>query len=495
MHFLKNMLFILISSTAALAQTSVATQFSIDTLVISDLQKLKNSFVNHPTSNCIDSRWLELLTEETAFEDFQNDILELDLTNEVRYDSLSSEKLKSDFELLNAQTPFRLEYNSIVENTVKSFLKHRKTGMGKMITLSEYYFPLFESKLAKYNIPLELKYLAIVESALNPKAKSRVGASGLWQFMYGTGKQFNLEVNSYVDERFDPVKATEAACSYLSELYSIFGDWNLVLAAYNAGPGNVSKAIRRSGGKQNYWEIRPYLPRETANYVPAFMATLYLFMHQDEYGIKGEKAPQTFFETDTLHLKKQMTFKQIEDILDIPEGEIHFLNPIYKQKTIPVFGDKKHALRLSKSKIGLFVSNEDKIYNYLDSLNIKEQRTTFKPTRNVVAVNSNSSQKYHTVRRGQSIGIIAQKYGVSISNLKKWNNLRSNTIIAGKKLVIYSGSKSEVQAVSSNYYIVKRGDSLYTIAKKYSGISANDIKRMNNLKSNNLKPGMRLKIR
>ena len=242
MHFLKNMLFILFFGSVVFAQTSVAPNFSIDTLAISDLQKLKNSFVNHPTSNCIDSRWLDLLTEETSFEDFQTDILELDLAASVSYDSLSSEKLKADFELLNAQTPFKIEYNSVVENTVKSFLKHRKTGMGKMMTLSEYYFPLFESNLAKYNIPLEIKYLAIVESALNPQAKSRVGASGLWQFMYGTGKQFNLEVNSYVDERFDPVKATDAACQYLSELHAIFGDWNLVLAAYNAGPGNVSKA-------------------------------------------------------------------------------------------------------------------------------------------------------------------------------------------------------------------------------------------------------------
>ena len=303
MHFLKNMLFILFFGSVVFAQTSVAPNFSIDTLAISDLQKLKNSFVNHPTSNCIDSRWLDLLTEETSFEDFQTDILELDLAASVSYDSLSSEKLKADFELLNAQTPFKIEYNSVVENTVKSFLKHRKTGMGKMMTLSEYYFPLFESNLAKYNIPLEIKYLAIVESALNPQAKSRVGASGLWQFMYGTGKQFNLEVNSYVDERFDPVKATDAACQYLSELHAIFGDWNLVLAAYNAGPGNVSKAIRRSGGKQNYWEIRRFLPRETANYVPAFIATMYLFNFNEDYGITGEKAAQTFFETDKLKMR------------------------------------------------------------------------------------------------------------------------------------------------------------------------------------------------
>ena len=223
------------------------------------------------------------------------------------------------------------------------------------MAVSEYYFPMFEEHLAKYNIPLELKYLAIVESALNPKAKSRVGASGLWQFMYPTGKQYNLEVNSYVDERHDPLKATEAACQYLSHLYEIFGDWSLVLASYNAGPGNVSKAIRRSGGSQNYWNIRKFLPRETANYVPAFLATMYIYEFKKEHGILPKKATLTYFETDTIMVKKQMSFKHISELLDISVEQIEFLNPIYKLKVIPFEEDKAHYLRLPKNKMGLFV--------------------------------------------------------------------------------------------------------------------------------------------
>ena len=222
--------------------------------------------------------------------------------------------------------------------------------------LLEYVNPMFEEKLAKYELPLELKYLAIVESALNPNAISQSGAGGLWQFMYPTGKQFNLEVTSYVDERYDPLQATEAACQYLSSLYNIFGDWSLVLASYNAGPGNVSKAIRRSGGSQNYWNIRKNLPKETQGYVPAFLATMYIYEYHKEHGIRPDRATIKHFATDTIMIKKQMSFAQISDLLDVPVTQLQVMNPSYKLNVIPSYEDQNHFLRLPKDKIAVFAS-------------------------------------------------------------------------------------------------------------------------------------------
>ena len=314
---MKKLIFIsLLVSSVGFAQESLE-QNTLTLPKLSYLDSLKNTFVNHSTSNCIDERWMAELTNTELSENMFSDISSLNIDSEVSYD-LSSEVLKKRLAKMDAKSPFNIEYNPALENTIKSFLKNRTKAFERLMAVSEYYFPMFEEHLAKYNIPLELKYLAIVESALNPKAKSRVGASGLWQFMYPTGKQYNLEVNSYVDERHDPLKATEAACQYLSHLYEIFGDWSLVLASYNAGPGNVSKAIRRSGGSQNYWNIRKFLPRETANYVPAFLATMYIYEFKKEHGILPKKATLTYFETDTIMVKKQMSFKHISELLDIP---------------------------------------------------------------------------------------------------------------------------------------------------------------------------------
>ncbi|MDP5027658.1 MAG: LysM peptidoglycan-binding domain-containing protein [Flavobacterium sp.] len=468
---------------------------------ISYLDSLKNTFVNHSTSNCIDERWMAELANVELSEDMFSDISSLNIDSEVSYD-LSSELLKKRLKKLDAKSPFNIEYNPALENTIKSFLKNRTKAFERLMALSEYYFPMFEEHLAKYNIPMELKYLAIVESALNPKAKSRVGASGLWQFMYPTGKQYNLEVNSYVDERHDPLKATEAACQYLSNLYEIFGDWSMVLASYNAGPGNVSKAIRRSGGSQNYWNIRKNLPRETANYVPAFLATMYIYEYKKEHGILPKKATMTYFETDTIMVKKQMSFKHISELLDISEEQIEFLNPIYKLKVIPFEEDKPHFLRLPKNKMGLFVSNEEKVYAYLDHLETFKEKPIFvaKAESESYTDHSSSQKKlqYHTIKSGESLGKIAQKYNISVSNLKSWNNIKGNNIIAGKKLKIYSDkkviAKTESKSNNDGTYTVKSGDSLYSIAKQFPGISAEDIKKWNDISSDNIQPGMKLKI-
>lgn len=435
-----------------------------------------------------------------------SDIASLNIDAEVSYD-LSPELLKSRLAKLDAKSPFNIEYNPALENTIKAFLKNRTKAFERLMAVSEYYFPMFEEHLAKYNIPMELKYLAIVESALNPKAKSRVGASGLWQFMYPTGKQFKLDVTSYVDERFDPLKATEAACQYLSSLYGIFGDWSMVLASYNAGPGNVSKAIRRSGGSQNYWNIRNFLPRETANYVPAFLATMYIYEYRKEHGLSPKKAPLTYFETDTIMVKKEMTFNHISELLDISEQQLEFLNPIYKLKTIPFEEGKPHFLRLPKDKMGLFISNEEKVYHYLAYLD------TFKERNNAVAskdfVNSNSTPsveksnferklQYHTIRSGESLGLIADKYNVSLYNLKSWNNIKGTTIQAGKKLKIYStkinASSLALKSSKNSTYTVKNGDSLYSISKQFPNVSIDDLKKWNDISGDDIKPGMKLKI-
>lgn len=475
------------------------------------LDSLKSTFVNHSTSNCIDERWLLELNNFDLSNEMYEDITTINIDEEVGFD-LSTELIKKRLSILDAKSPFNIEYHPALENTIKAFLKKRAKSFERLMAISEYYFPMFEEHLAKYNIPLELKYLAIVESALNPKAKSRVGASGLWQFMYPTGKQYNLEVTSYVDERYDPLKSTEAACQYLSSLYSIFGDWSMVLAAYNCGPGNVSKAIRRSGGRQNYWAIRKNLPRETANYVPAFLATFYLYEFKKEHRIRPKKAVATYFETDTIRVKKQMTFKQISDLLDISEEQLEFLNPIYKLKVIPFQADKHHYLRLPQNKMGLFVSNEDKIYTYLNYLetkveNLKTEGDAFYSNDSVVASkdftyskkpNIERKLKFHIIKKGESLGKIAGKYKITIQDLKKWNNLTGNTIHQGKKLKIYYNQFTPIliQSKSSNYntYTVKKGDSLFSISKQFPGVSIEDLKKWNDISDETIQPGMILKI-
>jgi membrane-bound lytic murein transglycosylase D len=499
---IKNILFLLLP-LISFAQASVEANLIEETVIkVSYLDSLKASFVNHSTSTCIDSRWMEELSNQELFDTMYEDVSELNIEEAVAYE-MSTEVLKKRLKKMDDKSPFNIEYNTSLENVIKSFLKNRKPSFERLMAISEYYFPMFEEHLAKYDVPLEIKYLAIVESALNPKAKSRVGASGLWQFMYPTGKQFNLEVNSYVDERFDPLKATEAACQYLSSLYKIFGDWSLVLASYNAGPGNVSKAIRRSGGSQNYWNIRKNLPRETANYVPAFLATMYIYEFKKELGIKPKKAPLTYFETDTIKVRREMSFKQVSELFNITEDQVEFLNPIYKLNIIPFNEDKPHFLRLPKDKIGLFVSNEEAVYAYIDYIKNGGEKAQEAIAENssaeetkVVEYNETKTKSklaYHKVSKGESLGIIAEKYDVSVSEIKKWNNLRSSIINTGNKLKIYS-TKEDNSKSSSSTYLVRNGDSLYTIAKKYPGVSTDDLKKWNGISGNNIQPGMKLKI-
>jgi membrane-bound lytic murein transglycosylase D len=411
---------------------------------VSYLDSIKNTFEKDNMAFCVDSLWMNELTNMDLYNDISYDIENIDIDKKVDYNELSTELLKSRLAEMNAKSPFRIEYNQSLENIIKSYLKYRKRSFERLMAISEYYFPLFEEAFAKENVPLEIKYLAVVESALNPKAVSGMGATGLWQFMYQTGKQYNLKIDSYIDERSDPLKSSAAAAKYMSNMYSIFGDWELVLASYNSGPGNVSKAIRRSGGKQNYWNIRKYLPRETRGYVPAFLATMYLYEYHNEHGIKPDRAIVQYFSTDTIMIKKQMSFKQISDLLEVPVLQLQILNPSYKLDVIPFYGDENHYLRLPKEKIAVFASNEDKIYAYVQNeLDLREN--PFRKHRTRVSkeiINSNiqrvthTKTKFYKIKRGDNLGAIAIKYDVNISDIKKWNKLRSNTIGYGKSLKI-----------------------------------------------------------
>ncbi len=338
--------------------------------------------------------------------------------------------LKERLKYLDNTSPFFIEYNPILENVINSYLKYRKKHYPRLMTKAQYYFPMFEKYLDQYDIPLEMKYLAIVESALDPKAISRAGARGLWQFMYLTGKQYKLKVNSYIDERQDPIKATIAACKYLRDLYDIFGDWDLALAAYNSGPGNVSKAIKRSGGHQNYWNIRQYLPIETAGYVPAFYATLYIFKYAKEHGLAPENPPIYHFATDTIQVKKTISFDQITEVTGIETEMLQFLNPEYKLDIIPFVKGKNYAVTLPRNATIKYLAKEKELYALVKEDNAKRE----KPLPKFLELNQRIKYK---VRNGDYLGKIAKKFGVRVSQIKNWNRLRSSNLKIGQSLTVF----------------------------------------------------------
>lgn len=326
-----------------------------------------------------------------------------------------------------------MPYNDIVRKFINTYTGRLRNQVAFMLSACNFYMPIFEEALDAYNLPLELKYLPIIESALNPSAVSRAGASGLWQFMLATGKLYGLESNSLVDERRDPIKATWAAARYLRDMYDIYKDWNLVIAAYNCGPGNINKAIRRAGGKTDYWEIYNYLPRETRGYVPAFIAANYVMTYYCKHNIcpMETNIPQS---TDTVQVNHNLHFEQIADICHVPLEEIQSLNPQYKRNIVP--GDSKpRTLRLPTEAISLFIDNQDTIYAHRNTELFKNRRT-------VASVNANSNKgndkvTYYKIRNGDTLGGIASKFGITVRQLRKWNGLRNNRIQAGRRLKIY----------------------------------------------------------
>lgn len=418
-----------------------------------------------------------------------------DLANASVVSELHIDTLKLRLKHLDAQTPFHISYNPILDTIIRRNLKQRKDLYERLMKLSQYYFPLFEEVFDREGIPLEIKYLAIVESGLKPKAKSRVGATGLWQFMFTTGKHYNLEVSSYVDERSDPVRSTIAAAQYLKSLYNVFKDWDLALAAYNSGPGNVTKAIRRSGGYTNYWNIRPFLPRETAGYLPAFLAVMYLFEYAEQHGFDVPNHKNPISRTDTVHVKNMISLKQVSEIIDVDLNTLTFLNPSYKLGIVPSIKNRNYALRLPIEAVGLFVSNEDAIYTYAKEAFDKREKPLPK------FFNLDTKIRYK-VKPGDYLGKIANKFGVRVSQIKQWNGMRSDQLKAGSRLTIFtrnphphtpqSSYKNRTESSNEVVYEVRQGDSLWSISKKFSGVSVENLQKWNGISSDDLKSGMKL---
>jgi membrane-bound lytic murein transglycosylase D len=401
---------------------------------------------------------------------------------------------------LDATTPFDLVYNQPVQAYIDLYTVRKREMSSRMLGLAELYFPVFEEHLDRHGIPLEMKYLAVVESALNPAARSRMGAVGLWQFMLPTGKMYGLKADSYIDERHDLYKSTEAACRYLKYLHAVYNDWELALAAYNCGPGNVNKAIRRSGGEKDYWKIYDYLPRETRGYVPAFIAVNYLFAHHAEHNIYPVAPTYCAYEVDTVQVCFPLDLAALAVLTGGSVQELKDLNPTFKLGLVPDV-QQPVSLYLPKDAVSIFIANEELLrYSFLATN--PAAATTATPS---VAETTSVEEKRHTVRRGESLGTIANKYGTSVAELKKLNRLRSNTIHPGQKLVVRrAAARSQERTASAEpgsstetlYYTVQAGDTLWSIAQRHPGVSVEDLRRLNtDLDRVGLQPGARIKVR
>ena len=344
--------------------------------------------------------------------------------------SFNTDTIKARLIGLNKKTPIDISYTPELEDLIKKYLNNRKKFFNENAKLINYYFPIFEKALQNNKAPLELKYLPIVESRLNPRAISKVGATGLWQFMYAAAKENGLELNSYIDERMDPAKSSEAAAKYLLKLKEIYNDWTLAIAAYNAGPRTISKAIIRSGGYKNFWNIRGFLPYETARYVPSFIATMYVLEYANEHGIALYKEGATKNKTDTIHVKEQIAFSHIARFLEIPLDTIEFLNPSYIHKIIPKINNKTQAITLPENYTILYAAREKELYDYAE----KEFESTEKPLPDLYSINSKIIYK---IKYGEYLGSISKKFGVKIADIMRWNNLSSDKIKENQRLIIF----------------------------------------------------------
>lgn len=360
-------------------------------------------------------------------------------TTECLSDTIIAELPDSIYKQRLQALPFVIEvpYNEVVRRYILRYVKHSPRQLAALQRKAEYYFPIFENILAKHDLPYELCYMPVIESALNPQARSHMGATGLWQCMPATGKKYGLEINSLVDERMDPIRSTEAACLFLKNLYGIFQDWNLVIAAYNCGPGNVNKAIHRAGGKRDFWSIYPFLPRETRGYLPIFIAASYAMNYAQEHGICPAD-PLPTMTADTIITTHRQHLKQIADNIDIPLAELRRLNPQYPRDIIP--GGKAYAICLPIEKAGLYIDKQDTILAYQAKELIHNRRNEIELLHRT-SVNGGYSINgvtYYKIKEGDTLGGIAKKFRVSVKQLKAWNGLKSDMIRAGKTLKIGS---------------------------------------------------------
>jgi membrane-bound lytic murein transglycosylase D len=495
---------------------------------------------------------------QNAFLLDSTELAEADTLKQTLPDSTYVQRLQS------LQSAVGMSFNNTVKGFITMYTVRKPKLVAVMLGLANYYFPLFEESLAKYGLPMELKYLPIIESALNPAANSSASAVGLWQFMYSTGKMYKLEISTFVDERRDPIKATDAAVRYLRDLYNIYKDWHLVIAAYNCGPGNVNKAIKRCGNAKDYWKIYYRLPKETRGYVPAFIAANYVMNFYQSHNILP-KSPDFPIITDTLMVNDYLHFNQVSEVLGIPVEQIRSLNPQYRRDIIPASKERPYSLVIPQDEISAYLENESTIHDH--------RREEFFPNNQIVNPQDNFARHspdvkgrekiYYTVKKGDNLGLIASWFRVRSSDLKYWNDIRKNFVKAGQKLAIYvpegqgehyekfnkksfaekqkslsqkpvastaqklasstpTKSSSNTAATISSakpieqaenkrdvigknssqsekaefvYYKVCKGDNFWTIAKKFPGVTNDDIMKLNNItKANNLKVGQILKI-
>ncbi len=399
------------------------------------------------------------------------------------------------YRLYNLPTEMELSFNPVVRSYIEMYAKRRRDLVSYMLSIGDYYYPMFEEALDRYGLPLELKYLPVIESALNPVAVSRMGATGLWQFMLRTGQQYHLEVNSLVDERRDPYKSTEAAASYLSDLYKIYGDWNLVIAAYNCGPGNVNKAIARSGGVKDYWAIYYNLPKETRGYVPAFIAANYIMNYNDDHYICPKESSGEFMSLDTIHVTNEIHFNQISEVLEIPIEEIRRYNPQFKRDIIPG-NHKPYILVLPANHMYAYISKSDEIKNHNKDLYLTNRMQTLTNMKDGTVTNGNVVNTYYRIKKGDTLGGIARKNRTTVRRLQSMNGIRSTKLSIGQRLIVRQTVKPvevKEELVSSGdlkntYYRVKKGDTLGALAGRHNTTVA-QLKSMNGMRSTNLSIG------
>lgn len=501
--------------------------------------KLADKIINE-NLNMLVSDKLDSLTNSWYIKNaFTYDRSEFDALPEELKSYLPDSVYTSRLQALDSFLP--LPYNETVRNFIGLYTIRKRELTNYMLGLSNYYFPIFEEALERYQLPLELKYLPIIESALNPKIVSRAGASGLWQFMIGTGKLYGLEINSYIDERNDPIKSSDAAARYLRDLYAIYGDWHVVIAAYNCGPGNINKAVRRSGGKQSYWDIYYSLPRETRGYIPVYIAASYVMNYAKEHMLKAAE-PKFKTVTDTIEVHNYLNFEQLAAIMNITVDELRQLNPQYRRDVIPARPDKPYLLKLPVDAISAFIDNETQIFAYnRDKYFPNNMLIPLKGRGRYTRATSTEGMKEitHIVKSGDNLGSIASKYRVTVNDLKEWNDLRKKTLRIGQLITLYVPGKSlkskepllakpksnpqvlastpatpadstkkatpvaanttsgSDTAASGDYilYTIQSGDSLFTIAKKFPGITDADLRAFNNIRNvKGLVVGQQLKI-
>ena len=424
-----------------------------------------------------------------------------------------------------------LPFNNIIRNHIQVYTIRQRDKFSVILGLKDYYFPMIEDIFDSYGLPAELKYMAVIESALNPNAVSRMGATGLWQFMYSTGRLYGLTINSVVDERRDPIKSTHAAARFLKDLYNIYNDWNLVIAAYNCGPGNVNKAIRRSGNKKDYWEIYYRLPRETRGYLPQYLAATYAINYYAEHGINPSQL-NIPVATDTIMVNKDIHLTQISEVMNIPLGELRALNPQYRTGLIPG-SSKPMALILPMNHLGDFIDLTDTIRSYKSDVYLNKATRIADPSRStyVTADIKGKSKLIYTVQEGDNLGYISEWYRVGLSDLRNWNNIDRNTIRIGQKIVIYVDPlKSEfysnintmsfadkqamvgktipvnTQSLAAKVpvetdgefltYTVRYGDTIWDIVKMFDDVTTSQVLTLNNIsEAGKLQVGQRLKIK